>query len=174
MTYERAKVVPFKAPKKKERELSIVPNPAFAVCMIDLVFKQKGMKDRPCIRMSGDAYDVFKSVWNPDTIDLREEGKVMYLNRANYVLSVFDLSQGGITGTVMDPRHVIVAALLQNATSIVLAHNHPSGSLKPSRQDEELTTKTKFAANYHDIKVLDHLILSGDGYFSFADEGLCL
>lgn len=97
---------------------------------------------------------------------------VVYLNQSNKVLHHEIISEGGITGTVADPRIILKNALSQNATSIVLSHNHPSGNLKPSRQDELLTEKIKQAAQFLDIKVLDHIIVSEEGYFSFADEGL--
>ena len=97
---------------------------------------------------------------------------VMYLNRANKVNHFEIISEGGITGTVADPRTILRKALESDAVNIVLCHNHPSGSLKPSRQDEELTHKIKEAARYFDIRVLDHLIVSEAGYYSFADEGL--
>ena len=176
MTYTTAKIIQFKTPKKKqERTLSIVPNPAYTVSKIDLVFRQRSiLQERTCVRSSQDAYDVFKACWDPDKIDLCEEFKVMYLNRSNYVLSVFEASKGGITGTVADPRHIIYAGLEQNAVSMILAHNHPSGGLKPSRADEELTQKIGQAAKFFDMKVLDHTIISNHGYLSFADEGLCL
>lgn len=97
---------------------------------------------------------------------------VLFLNRANKINHFEIISQGGITGTVADPRIILKKALEQNAVSLVLCHNHPSGSLKPSRADEELTAKIKEAAAYLDIKVLDHIIVSEDGYYSFADEGI--
>ena len=97
---------------------------------------------------------------------------VVYLNRANKVNHFEIISEGGLTGTVADPRIILRSALEKDAVSIVLCHNHPSGSLKPSRADEELTLKIKEAARYFDIKVLDHIIVSDEGYFSFADEGL--
>lgn len=97
----------------------------------------------------------------------------MYLNRANRVIGVYKVSVGGITGTVADPRLILSVALKSAATSIILAHNHPSGNLKPSRADLELTTKIKTAAQLMDITVLDHLIVTSDeGFLSFADEGL--
>jgi len=97
---------------------------------------------------------------------------VIYLNRSNKINDFKIISEGGITGTVADPRIILKKALEQDAVSIILCHNHPSGSLKPSRADEELTHKIKEAAKYFDIKVLDHLIVSDDGYYSFADEGI--
>ena len=97
---------------------------------------------------------------------------VVFLNRANKVNHFKIISEGGITGTVADPRIILKMALEEDAVSIVLCHNHPSGSLKPSRADEELTQKIKEAARFFDIRVLDHIIVSDEGYFSFADEGL--
>lgn len=97
---------------------------------------------------------------------------VMFLNRANKINHFEIVSEGGITGTVADPRIILKKALEEDAVSIILCHNHPSGSLKPSRADEDLTHKIKEAAKYFDIRVLDHMIVSDAGYFSFADEGL--
>jgi len=97
---------------------------------------------------------------------------VLFLNRANKVNHFEIISEGGITGTVADPRIILKKALEENAVSIILCHNHPSGSLKPSRADEELTRKIKEAAKYLDISVLDHIIVSDTGYYSFADEGI--
>jgi DNA repair protein RadC len=97
---------------------------------------------------------------------------VLFLNRSNKVNHFQIISEGGITGTVADPRIILRKALEEDAVSIILCHNHPSGSLKPSKADEELTYKIKEAAKYFDIKVLDHLIVSDDGYYSFADEGI--
>jgi DNA repair protein RadC len=97
---------------------------------------------------------------------------VIFLNRANKIKHFEIVSEGGITGTVADPRIILRKALDEDAVSIVLCHNHPSGSLKPSRADEELTFKIKEAARYFDIRVLDHIIVSENGYYSFADEGV--
>ena len=102
----------------------------------------------------------------------RELFGVLFLNRSNRLNHFEIVSEGGITGTVADPRIILRKALEQDAVSLVLCHNHPSGSLKPSRADEQLTTKIKEAASYFDINVLDHIIISDDGYFSFADEGM--
>ncbi len=97
---------------------------------------------------------------------------VLFLNRANKINHFEIISEGGITGTVADPRIILRKALEEDAVNIILCHNHPSGSLKPSRADEELTRKIKEAARLLDIAVLDHVIVSEDGYYSFADEGL--
>lgn len=97
---------------------------------------------------------------------------VLFLNRANKINHFEVISRGGITGTIADPRIILKKALEEDAVSLILCHNHPSGSLRPSQSDEDLTRKIKEAASYFDIKVLDHLIVSEDGYYSFADEGL--
>jgi DNA repair protein RadC len=88
------------------------------------------------------------------------------------VLGVVDISQGGLSGTVADPKVIFAAALKSCASGIVLAHNHPSGELDPSREDIALTNKIKAGAELLDLKVLDHLIISKDSYYSFADEGM--
>ena len=97
---------------------------------------------------------------------------VMFLNQANKINHFEIVSRGGITGTVADPRVILKKALEEDATSIVLCHNHPSGSLRPSLADEELTNKIKQAASYFNIKVIDHIIVSDEGFYSFADEGI--
>jgi DNA repair protein RadC len=105
--------------------------------------------------------------------DFRHEAfAVIFLNRANKIRHFEIVSEGGITGTVADPRIILKKALDEDAVSIILCHNHPSGSLKPSRADEELTTKIREAAKYFDIRVMDHIIVSENGYYSFADEGM--
>ncbi|MCX6205770.1 MAG: DNA repair protein RadC [Bacteroidetes bacterium] len=97
---------------------------------------------------------------------------VVYLNRANHIIRQETISEGGITGTVADPRIILKKALDHHAVSIILCHNHPSGNLKPSKADEQLTNKIKNAAAFLDIQVMDHIIVSDEGYYSFADEGL--
>ena len=97
---------------------------------------------------------------------------VLFLNRANKINHFEIVSEGGITGTVADPRVILKKALEEDAVGIILCHNHPSGSLKPSGADQELTKKIKEAAKFFDIKVLDHLIVSDAGFYSFSDEGI--
>lgn len=97
---------------------------------------------------------------------------VLFLNRANKINHFEIISEGGITGTVADPRIILRKALEADAVNIILCHNHPSGSLKPSRADEQLTSKIREAARLLDIAVIDHIIVSETGYYSFADEGL--
>lgn len=143
------------------------------VAEVELVYKTKvKASERPKINSVKDCYNLLKELWNENTIEMQEEFKVMLLNRGNRVIGIYEASSGGLTGTVADPRLILAAAIKSLAVSIILSHNHPSGNLKPSRADEELTQKIKAAAAYHDIRVIDHIIITSEGYYSFADEGL--
>jgi DNA repair protein RadC len=102
----------------------------------------------------------------------REVFAALYLNSAGKILHFGIVSQGGLTGTVADPRIIFRKALEEDATSIILCHNHPSGNLHPSRADEEFTRKIKEGAGHLDLRLLDHIIVSEEGYYSFADKGL--
>ena len=101
-----------------------------------------------------------------------EEFWIVYLNNSNKVIQKNQLSKGGITGTLVDVRLVLKNALEVGATGLILAHNHPSGTLIPSEADKQITNKLKLASESLDIKVLDHLIITENAYFSFADESL--
>lgn len=143
------------------------------VAEVELVYKtQVKASERPLIKSSADTYKLPREIWDENKIEMQEEFKVLFLNRGNRVIGVYDASTGGICGTVADPRLILAAALKSLAVSLILAHNHPSGNLKPSRADEELTRKINEAAKFHDIRVLDHIILTSEQYYSFADEGL--
>ncbi len=143
------------------------------IAEVELIYKTKiKASERPQIKTSKDAADLLKQIWDENKIDFVEQFKVLFLNRANKVLGIFEVSTGGVTGTVADPKLIFVAALKANACSIVISHNHPSGNLKPSQADEQLTQKIKQAGQLLDIKLLDHIIVSSEGYYSFADEGL--
>ena len=107
-----------------------------------------------------------------DLIELQEEFNIIILNRSNEVLGIYNISKGGSTGTIVDAKLVFATALKCNANSIVLAHNHPSGNLTPSQNDLNLTRKLKKAGEVIDVSVVDHLILTKEGYYSFADEGI--
>ena len=140
---------------------------------VELVYRSKVKPSlRPKIQSSKDVYDLLIQHWNEGKIELVEEFKAIFLNRSNKVIGIMDCSSGGITGTVADPRIILAAALKCCAVSIMLAHNHPSGSITPSRADEDLTRKIKEAARFHDITLLDHIIVSTEAYYSFADEGI--
>ena len=126
----------------------------------------------PKITSSLRATELLFEAWNKDQIGLQECFKIMLLNNANKVKGVYEVSSGGITGTMVDLRIVFAVVLKSLTTAVILAHNHPSGTLIPSEADKKLTAKIKNAAMLFDVKVLDHLIISPDGdYFSFADEG---
>ncbi len=101
-----------------------------------------------------------------------EEFWIIYLNNSNKVIQKHQLSKGGITGTLVDVRLVFKMALELGATGLILTHNHPSGTLQPSQADKDITQKLKLAGDSIDIKVLDHLIITESGYFSFADQGI--
>ncbi len=121
------------------------------------------------ITCSNDIYQLIK----PELMDLRkEEFWVILLDRANQVIKKEQISSGGISGTVADPKIIFKAALDQYASSIILIHNHPSGNLKPSRADIDLTKKMKEAGKLLEIPVLDHIIFSDEGFLSFADDGI--
>lgn len=124
------------------------------------------------VTSSEDMANVARKCFDGDTIEWVESFIVVALNRSSKVIGFYKVSQGGITGTIADPRVILQFALLSNATSLILMHNHPSGNTRPSEADMTLTKKIQTAASYLDIKVLDHLILTADSYYSFADEGM--
>lgn len=125
------------------------------------------------ITSSKEAHKYLRDTFEPDRIGHIEIFYVILVNRHNKVLGIQKVSEGGVAGTVVDPKIVLQAALLANASGLILAHNHPSGNMAPSSQDIEITKKLKQGAKFLDISVNDHLILVPDGdYFSFADNGL--
>jgi len=126
----------------------------------------------PKVTSSRDSYHLFLEHWSEDTIYLFESFKVLLINRAQRVIGIFTASTGGVNGTVVDPRLIFSVAIKALASSIILAHNHPSGNLKPSSADLKLTEKLTQAGKFLEIPVLDHLIISEEGYYSFADEGM--
>jgi len=124
------------------------------------------------IKSSTDAGKLLFDTWDKNTIGLQESFKVLLLNNSNKVKGVYQLSTGGLTGTLVDIRILFAVILKSLSVGIILAHNHPSGKLKASNADIQLTDKVKKAAHYFDVKVLDHLILIPNGeFYSFADNG---
>ncbi len=131
--------------------------------------KAEAPEDRVQIRSSTDAFEILQ----PELGDLHhEEFMVLMLNRNNKVTSKERISSGGVTGTVVDPKLIFKRALDKRAAGIVLAHNHPSGNLSPSKQDIALTKQVFDAGRLLEITVIDHLIITQNGYYSFADEGM--
>jgi DNA repair protein RadC len=124
------------------------------------------------VTSSKDCYSFFKQVWDDDTMEFCESAMAVYLNRANNTIGWMKISQGGIAGTVIDVKIVLAGALKCGASAIILAHNHPSGNLRPSNADVNLTNKIKDACAIMELQLLDHIILTEDSYYSFADEGL--
>jgi DNA repair protein RadC len=116
-------------------------------------------------------FDFILSQWNLDIIEFQEECKVILFNRANFVLGVYELSKGGISGTVVDIRIVLSVALKCNASGIVLVHNHPSGNLIPSEPDKQITRKLKDACDLLGFNLLDHYIISKYDFYSFKQNG---
>jgi DNA repair protein RadC len=142
------------------------------VSEVSLIYRTKiKPSDRPKITCSGDAHMIFHETW--DSIEHHESFRILLLNRSNRVLGIADISSAGISGTVTDIRIIFQYALKANSCSIILAHNHPSGELKPSEADIRITQKVKEGGVILDIAVLDHIILAPENkYFSFADEGM--
>lgn len=143
------------------------------IAEVELIYKNKVSPAlRPKITSTVSAYEMFLKNWDSGKIELQEQFKVMLLNRGNKVLGIFPMSIGGVNATIVDRKLIFATALKANASKIILAHNHPSGILRPSHSDAQLTNNIVAAAKVLEIDVLDHLIISLDGYYSFADEGL--
>ena len=125
------------------------------------------------ISASSDVAKILFETWDNDTIQLHESFKIILLNNSNIVKGIYEISSGGITGTLVDIRIIFAVVLKSLSSAIILAHNHPSGNLKPSDADKRLTSKIKQASELLDIKLLDHLIITpSQEYFSFADDGI--
>lgn len=142
----------------------------YKVGEVELAYKPT-TRSRSKVLSSAEAYQILLPTYKEGTIDYKEYFKVLFLNQASQVLGYTLISEGGITETIVDVRLILQAALLTNSVSLILAHNHPSGNLKPSKLDIELTKQIKEAAKLMRINVLDHIILTSDKYYSFADEG---
>ena len=143
------------------------------VSEVELIYKSRvKASERPQIKRSRDAYELLLTHWDLNRIELVEQFKVILMNRNHRVLGIYEVSTGGVTGTVADPKLIFMAALKINACNLVISHNHPSGGLQPSEADKTLTEKIKGSGKLLDIPLLDHIIITPEAYFSFADEGL--
>ena len=116
--------------------------------------------------------DAFNAIYSYLSDSIYEEFYIILLNRANEIIGVHRISEGGTSGTVVDPKKVFKLALVKQASSIILSHNHPSGNIQPSHQDKTITKKLKDSGKLMEIEVLDHIIVGNNRYLSFADEGL--
>jgi DNA repair protein RadC len=121
------------------------------------------------ITSSRDAFEIMHPILSDNNY---EEFWIITLNRGNMIKNTFRISEGSLAGTVADPKKIFKTALDDNAASVILCHNHPSGNTSPSKKDQEITSKCKSAGLFLDMPVIDHIIIAGDKYFSFADEGL--
>ncbi|UTX48832.1 JAB domain-containing protein [Chryseobacterium sp. MA9] len=138
---------------------------------IKLTYSREGNAEK-LITNSNDAVEVFRAHFDSGEIDYRESFYALYLNNAHKVLGIKRISESGISSTLVDIRIIMQAALLCNASSLIVTHNHPSGNLKPSSEDVKMTNKIKDASEFLNIQLLDHCILTSTEYLSFADEGL--
>lgn len=142
------------------------------VAEIELIYKTKvKASDRPQIKSSKDAYKLMLSTWDMDKIELFEEFKILLLSQAYKALGIYEISRGGITGTVVDLRLIFSAALKANATCLMMVHNHPSGRTLASEADKQITRKVREAGKLLDITLIDSLIITPEQYYSFADDG---
>jgi DNA repair protein RadC len=139
---------------------------------VSLYYPKPEVTEQILIKNSNDAHNAVISVMEERLMGVREEFVVLYLNRANHVIGSYCEFKGGITGVAVDIRLIFTVALKCLAVSIIVAHNHPSGILTPSKEDLDLTSKVKEAGSFLDILLLDHLIVNNKGeYYSFADNG---
>ncbi len=138
---------------------------------IKLSYSRKGNCEMQ-ISSSRDAVKIFREHFDSDEMDYRESFFALYLNQANKVLGIKKISECGISSTLVDVRIVMQAGLLCNASGIIVAHNHPSGNLKPSSADIKMTAQIKEACKVMNMTLLDHAILTSDSHYSFADDGL--
>lgn len=141
---------------------------------VKLVYQTKiKASERIAVFSSADVYKrVLLNVYDMNTIEHKEFFKVVLLNQSNKVIGIHDSSEGGIDGTYVDVRQILQVAILTNATNIIISHNHPSGNPEPSINDKKLTAAIQEACKFMKIQLLDHMIVTPEKYFSFADKGL--
>ena len=136
----------------------------FNVTEVQLVYKTKiKASDRPKINKMEDAAEIFRNNWSRDKIEHIEEVKILLLNRSNKVLGIATISQGGVSGTVIDERIILQYAIKANASAVIMAHNHPSGNLEPSDADNKITNKIKNSLELMGLSLLDHIIITVEG-----------
>jgi len=142
------------------RKFKIVSELTGQYCLVDSV------------KCSSDLFNSFQCIHEKFGNDHQEHFYIFFLNRANKITGFYLLSIGGITSTVVDVRLILRAALLADCCNIAICHNHPSGNIEPSKSDLEVTDKIKRAAQFFDLRLIDHIILGEDKYYSFADNGI--
>ena len=153
-------------------EIVLGETPEVNVPELAVSYTRSRQKDFGKITSPKDGADFIRNTFNEGEVELQEQFIVLYLNQANEIIGYYKHSKGAINATVADIRIILATALKSLAVSMVIAHNHPSGNLKPSRADEQLTAKIKESAAIMEVRLLDHVIVTRDSYYSFADEGL--
>lgn len=148
----------------------------YKVCDVKLTYNTKvKSSERAVVKDSNSAYSLLIGhVYDPETIQHREYMKLILLNRAHKVLGIAHISEGGLDSTSADIRIIMQAAILGNASAMILSHNHPSGNKQPSNQDDLLTERVNKAAKLFGIQLLDHIIATDSEYYSYSDEGRIL
>lgn len=145
----------------------------FKVTEVELIYRNKTKAaDRPKIMVASDAYDVLIASWDANKIELLEQFKILLLDRNKACMGMCEIATGGMSACIVDPKIIFATALKARAQRIILAHNHPSQCLSPSFADISLTRKLHECGRLLDIDVVDHLIVTPGGYYSFANEGL--
>lgn len=144
----------------------------FRVTEVELVYRSRlKPHERPKVNNSESAYNILLANWDMNKIELVEQFKILLIDHGNRCLGISDISTGGVAACIADPKIIMSIALKARASGIVLAHNHPSGNIKPSRSDREVTKKLQMAARFFDMDISDHLIINPYHYYSMADEG---
>lgn len=143
----------------------------YTIPTVKLSYVSDVTSETQVIRNGKDAAEIFRASFEPGEIEMQEYFKVAYLSRSHKVLGVHTASMGGTDQTVVDPKIIFTGALLAKAAAIIICHNHPSGQLRPSPQDDNLTRSISEGGKILGIRLLDHIILTADGYYSYNDEG---
>lgn len=142
----------------------------WTVAEIEINYKPL-ITDQTVITSSSQAYELINSLWNKETINLQEQFAALFFNQSKKMIGWRVISTGNMTTCIVDIKLLVSLALHCMATHVVIVHNHPSGNLKPSQSDEDITKTIKDALKLIDVQLMDHLIITENGYYSFSDEG---
>ncbi|SEA51722.1 JAB domain-containing protein [Pedobacter hartonius] len=163
----------FMHPSSHQRKMKSIASPLSKIPQITLSYRPRvKASDRVTVHGSEDVYKILKKNWDPNTIELQEQFKILLLNGCSQVIGLADISSGGISSTIADSKLIFATALKAGTFGIVMAHNHPSGKLVASEEDIRLTKKIQDGAHLLDIYLYDHIIMTKRGYLSMADKGL--
>ncbi len=138
---------------------------------VEIIYTGPQIKNSIKVQNSNDSFKVLMDYYDPRKIDYKEMFYVILLNRSNYCIGISRIAVGSTTGVIVNIKEIFQLALRMNASGIILSHNHPSGSILPSDADHAITKKVKQAASFLEMNLLDHIIVTRDGYYSYADEG---